>query len=799
MSERAGASNSRSWVGAERLARSSSHARGWHNRRKDPLAPDHGSNLGNYEIVQLALSGLGEHAQLTSGANYAASNFGALTLNLSCCARVQLSIDNQVGVAIHQFSTSISNWGYFKGSTTILAFLNDGHIWQSNNEGHNRAYLLTNTSTFYWTTDTGATWIKALAPSRPNTFGHPVLNFHPNSDYLIWLGEVQFFALRVLPSLIISKENCSETVSADCHAVAWYSTSNGHKWTFLEQYIKTCSWTSDDFVETDPNQIICESYAQKSGNQKEEPGLPDLITAEDFYQRARQRNMLQHIISFTRHNEFMVVTTIDPDTHEIELQISPPAFHWATAQFPPSTHPQNHTTILDSTTRSLFTVISINEHPLLPLGNLLKSNAYGNYFSLSLEGINRNIAGHTDFEKIAELPGIAIANIVSNIDSLDSTESKILQSRISFNDGARWEPLLPPMQDSLGRPLDCVSPGCALHLHGRTSRRDPDLLYSTPSNVGLLVGVGNVGGALYPYEASSTFLSRDAGHTWMELFKAPYLYSFGDSGSLLVMSQDAELTDHVIYSVDQGTTWTVFKFSQERMRIKSIINASPARSHQFLLVGEPAYIETGQTIVVHLDFENTLGRKCNNGAGEAWESDFEWWNPANKGQPCTLGQRIFYQRRKQTARCWAGNSLIREPRIDYSSCPCIDDDFECEFNHFRSPNTTRECILHEGAEPLPDDKTYLLNGEYWFERTPYRKISYSSCQGGSRLDRGPAHKCVYATSPFMWREKLSWWLLSFISLIMSLCLVTWWYGRYWRNFMKKVVRCSACGGGSTKK
>ncbi|KAI0083178.1 hypothetical protein BDY19DRAFT_900717, partial [Irpex rosettiformis] len=30
---------------------------------------------------------------------------------------------------------------------------------------------------------------------------------------------------------------------------------------------------------------------------------------------------------------------------------------------------------------------------------------------------------------------------------------------------------------------------------------------------------------------------------------------------------------------------------------------------------------------------------------------------------------------------------------------------------------------------------------FWYERTPYRKVSISSCEGGLRLDQGTAHRC----------------------------------------------------------
>ena len=46
-----------------------------------------------------------------------------------------------------------------------------------------------------------------------------------------------------------------------------------------------------------------------------------------------------------------------------------------------------------------------------------------------------------------------------------------------------------------------------------------------------------------------------------------------------------------------------------------------------------------------------------------------------------------------------------------------------------------------GTEPLPDDMSCLDGQEYWYERTAYRKIPYSSCEDGERPDRGKRHLC----------------------------------------------------------
>jgi len=51
----------------------------------------------------------------------------------------------------------------------------------------------------------------------------------------------------------------------------------------------------------------------------------------------------------------------------------------------------------------------------------------------------------------------------------------------------------------------------------------------------------------------------------------------------------------------------------------------------------------------------------------------------------------------------------------------------------------------DGATTLPIDtsETCILepNSDDWYERTAYRKIPYSTCEGGMRPDRGTPHSC----------------------------------------------------------
>ena len=197
---------------------------------------------------------------------------------------------------------------------TILVRLMDHTMWQSSNEGYSwtqihpehrflafyhhkysddRAYLITDTNTFFYTTDSGRTWNPAKAPTPPNTFGAQVIHFHPNTDNLIWTGN----------------RGCSAQAQS-CHAEAQYSRDNGRKWSLIDSYVRNCAWAKDAELNTDPNEIICESYRDKKGNQRlfQNENPLELVTGSNYY--ANKRKVFDHVVGFAKFSEFLVVAEV---------------------------------------------------------------------------------------------------------------------------------------------------------------------------------------------------------------------------------------------------------------------------------------------------------------------------------------------------------------------------------------------------------------------------------------------------------------------------------------------------------
>ncbi|KAF9030034.1 Oligoxyloglucan reducing end-specific cellobiohydrolase [Hymenopellis radicata] len=395
-----------------------------------------------------------------------------------------------------------------------------------------RAYLITSTKTFYSTTDSGRSWNKFFAPNPPTTFRAQLLRFQPDSDKLIWTGN----------------SNCEGGMTSDCHAQAHWSRDNGRKWTIVDKYVVNCAWARDTRLKAYPTEILCESYQKKEGNQRFFLAENPLELVEGLSYYTKKKKLFDQVVGFVIW-EFLVVAELMPVRHSLELQVSLDGVNFATGQFPPSLHPETHQWD-------------------------------------SIENVNRDHWGYVDFEKMIGLDGIALINVVANTDEAVVTGQKALQTRITHNDGSTWKRLVPPAKDSQGNKYDCDTTSCALHIHGYTERLDPRATYGSPSIVGLLMAVGNVGTSLAPYTQSDTFLSHDAGFTWEEVHKDAHLWEFGNSGSILIMANDEEPTDPVLFSTDEGLNWRVYTFTKDKMRVNSIVTVPSDTSRKFILLAQ---------------------------------------------------------------------------------------------------------------------------------------------------------------------------------------------------------------------
>ncbi|GAA5963481.1 hypothetical protein JCM3765_006251 [Sporobolomyces pararoseus] len=705
------------------------------------------------------------------------------------------------GLVSHQIFTFpglVIDQSYFGDSHVILAFTSKNRVWQSSNQGFSwfepisppsstflsmtfhtyskdRAYLVaTESRKIYYTLDKGTNWKSFETPQDPNGFGIPLLDFHPlRPDWLIFTGQL----------------DCGAGNSGDdskCRAVSYYSKDHGKNWNKLEEYVRVCSWARDKKLKLDEKIIFCESYRDKKGSQRSvySQNNPLQLIEGDYFYGGTKKVVFESIVGFATFEEYMVVAESLENSRAIGLQVSLDGKNFALAKFPPNMQLENQAyTVLESSTDSVF--LHVTTHPNMgsEWGTLFKSNSNGTYYSPSLEFVNRNNKGFVDFEKMIGLDGIAVLNLVSNPQEASLSSNKKLQSRITHNDGGRWKPLNPPLKDSLGRNYDCSSTGCSLHIHGYTERKDPRATYSSPSAVGLMLAVGNVGQHLLPYSDSDTFLTRDGGFTWQEVKKDAHVWEYGDQGSILLLANDEDLTNYVSYTLDEGLSWKDYDFGI-KIRVKNIVTVPMDTSRRFILFGT-APDKPESTVAVHLDFSSITNVKCKLDLAHPDKDDFELWTPSeSRDEPCLFGMQTYYHRRNREAKCFVGERLPQPAKIE-KHCPCTRQDFECEFNYRPddSSNGGGECKLVPGAKPLDSDpdsfcKNPYNDGEpFWYERTPYRKIPHSQCQGGLSLDKGSRHVCPGVGRGFKNRSGFFWTTVAILPFGIATLAAIWWNRR----------------------
>jgi hypothetical protein len=102
-----------------------------------------------------------------------------------------------------------------------------------------------------------------------------------------------------------------------------------------------------------------------------------------------------------------------------------------------------------------------------------------------------------------------------------------------------------------------------------------------------------------------------------------------------------------------------------------------------------------------------------------------------------------------------------------------------EFNHVR--NGEGECVLVPGTSPRTSDDSCRNGEDYWYERTAYRKVLYSTCEGGNRIDRGTQHLChdIQVPDHISVHDAMFWiMVILFPFAITALVVAAWrWYNK----------------------
>ncbi|KAI8333656.1 hypothetical protein BC941DRAFT_473408 [Chlamydoabsidia padenii] len=630
------------------------------------------------------------------------------------------------GIEKHQtiFDDEIEQFTYFANSPRVLLRLRNGELWHSNEHGmkwkqvlkdegrvhqfimhefdNQRAYAVLGNGLFA-TEDQGEHWSPIPTPGPPNRHTSQLLDFHYEEHE--WL-------------LLIADDPTSHQPDA------YISHDNGRHWGAFGLHVDKCIFGRDSKFNIRKETVYCSVHRSQQTKELE------LIRTVNWGET--KETLFDDVVDFFVIEDFMAVAANTKDDLNVYVSINGDTF--AEAQFPPGQYIDRDTfTVLQSTTHSILMNIFKSVTQGKAHGALYKSNDNGTFYHISLDNTNGNAKGFVDFEKMQGVDGVILANQVLNADELVGGArdvAKQVRTMISWDDGGQWQPLSPPKE------FDCSTKDCTLNLHSRTDIIVPGAIFSSGGVPGLAMGVGNIGPSLLSYEQSDTFLTRDAGHSWIRVQEGEHLYEFGDQGSILVLINDEGPTNELLYSWDQGDSWHGYTFADDPIRVSTLTTDPLSSTLKFVIMGHTRNSQRSPLIIV-VDFAGTDVKQCNLDANHDDKSDFEKWiaKDDDGDDACLLGKKTAYWRRKSNRICKVGNRF-KAPEVIQENCQCRDIDFECDFGFWK--NEKGEC---EYSNRHPDRPSVCKPHDKFRGRSGYKKNAKSTCTGGINLEKEKDWDC----------------------------------------------------------
>lgn len=521
-------------------------------------------------------------------------------------------------------------------------------------------FFLTPGKTVHYSVNRGDTFEHFEAPENPTRDRLQILGFHQKyKDFLIWTGG----------------KDCGSSDKGTCHNVAFFTEDRGANWIHQARYVNKCEFIKEEGRGGIEKLVYCEMYEEEKPD-----GRLQLRWSDNWF--ANSKEAFPDIVDFATMSEFIVVAARNQDDKDaLTCHTSINGKTFANAQFPPSLEvPREKAyTVLDSSTHAVFLHVTVSNRENSEYGSLIKSNSNGTSYVMSLDGVNRDKKGYVDFEKMLGLEGVILVNQVHNIDETEKGASKKLRSLITHNDGAQWAPLQAPQKDAEGHNYECDTSDtkeCSLHLHSYTERADPRATFSSPSAIGLMMGVGNVGKNLVRKGDADTFITRDGGLRWHSVMKGRFMWEYGDQGSIIVIVKEDAATSLVYYTLDEGESWIEYPFSEKPFAVAAISTVPSDKSRNFILWGK--YADSDSKIAtINLDFTGLTDRQCILDEQKPTDDDYDLWEPKHPAQEgnCLLGHIKQYHRKKVDHECFNGPSIRHEHNI-IKNCTCTREDFE---------------------------------------------------------------------------------------------------------------------------
>jgi len=578
------------------------------------------------------------------------------------------------------------------------------------------AYAATDEWKFFRSPDSGRTWVDQT-PFWRNSYGDHAVGIAPTADdrkmyfigngpdYPIWTTidtglSYQYqpagsnFSLGVALQFIMphpkiplwalgagySLKHFDGNAPGYQHFDLFYTMDLGESWHLVESYIQPYSLAWGRFDEE--RAYFYYTVSKNKTGDEDYYSQHWILKQGNFYNMPNGLEILpdvRFVFNSPVSTNYELIFTETVNANGAKLIISEDnGITFVEATFP---HPILQSfSVLDDSEGSIS--INVQHEVNANYGNLYTSNAFGTQFSLSLRNNIRMPSKNGewdqypvgDFTRMAKpIRGIYVANYY---DDQFVTSGSPIKSVITYDAGSDWVPIPAPSMDSNGNSYNCTD--CSLHLWGMLEQLwvHPGF-YSVPGAIGIMLGTGNVGKNLTLDKTKvSTFMSRDAGHSWIEVDKGMHIYEIADVGSLIIFANKLNKTNDFIYTWDEGLTFTECQFTSGEVSVENIVADPIFTKEQFIIYGARSD-ETG--FIIHLDFSGLHERTCEGARTPGTpDSDYELWQlQGTNNATCQFGKQTTFIRRKQNATCF--NPEDYQPVSQSISCLCTRDDYECDY------------------------------------------------------------------------------------------------------------------------
>jgi len=204
-------------------------------------------------------------------------------------------------------------------------------------------------------------------------------------------------------------------------------------------------------------------------------------------------------------------------------------------------------------------------------------------------------------------------------------------------------------------------------------------------------------------------------------------------------------------------------FSDTPTEVENIVIEPQSTSQVFVMYGTRGE----QGVIFQMDFSNLHEPQCK-GVDQAGDpsSDYELWSPSDgrvdaaENGKCLLGHQVRYTRRRRAAACFNGEQYERSEFR--KTCPCVDDDYECDYGYERSTEGG-PCVAVMAISALPPK---VCVGTYNISNG-YRLVAGDTCDPSKGVDKLPTVKrCPGLFSGGAAEVSSSGWMVLIILLVL---------------------------------